>query len=255
MASEQSFNVTIKINHLDGSIASARLLKARSKLPDDILDKLNEILATAFDQPIEQPSLSAPPIAVTQTSVALGNIAEQVVLSHLRTIERVNQDFSVDDTSSLTKHGDIAVTTQEKRICIEVKNYSKPCPAKELDKFHQSVALPDYNAGIIIQMNECGYARERSIKSPIDVRVINGKPVAYLTATDNDLLYPIITMLLALIKEPTHGDLQATIEKKTRQLMDVHERSREMKVCIESQKKSVARMEALLNDVLAITID
>ena len=248
MSAEQSYNVTLKINHSDGDITSARLLKSRSKLPDDILDKLNQLLSDSFDKPKD----------LTQTSVALGNIAEEVVLSHLRNIEKVNQDFYVYDTSSLTGCGDISVTTQNIKFCIEVKNYTKPVPSKELDKFHNSVNLPDYNAGIIIQVNDCGYARERLIKSPIDIRIMNGKPVAYLTATDNQLLYPIITVLISMIKSQSDCSdisiLNAMIEKKTAQLLEIHNKAHEMKICIEAQKKSIARMELLLNETLAITL-
>lgn len=336
MTAEQSYNVTLKLVHTDGIISSVRLLKSKSKLPEEILNKLNEILSKASSIKIHQPSIATqvqnvpqapvvpqalsasqvpmvsqdsnypqvtsmspivgassiqvggsqlsyhhqndPIISLaqdaimsqlrslelmleksisvkSQSSASLGNLAEASILAHLRKIEKVNQDFSVSDTSSLTNHGDLSAFTQGSRVCIEVKNYSKPVPGKELDKFHNSVDLPDYSAGVIIQVNECGYARERNILGPIDIRVIKSKPIAYLTAPDYDLIYPIIITLVSLIKITSEDeDLSSQLELRTKKLLEVHDRAKEMKVCIESQKKSIAKMERLLADTLSITL-
>ena len=43
MSTEESFNVTLKLIHSDGIISGARILKARSKLPEDILDTINKL--------------------------------------------------------------------------------------------------------------------------------------------------------------------------------------------------------------------
>ena len=48
-SNEESYNITLKLNHTDGIIHSARILKARSKLPDDIMNKINALFSDTFE--------------------------------------------------------------------------------------------------------------------------------------------------------------------------------------------------------------
>lgn len=169
MSVEKSFSVTLEMILTEsGSFESIRLLKGRSQLPDDVLERANEALQDSL--------VPAPPI---QTTVGIGDHAEQKIMNHLLNISKVNMDFNVVDTSSQTGHGDVAVTHQSKRFCIEVKTYSKLVPMKEIDKYHQSLKLAEYDAGITIQANSCGYTREANLRSPIDMRIPDGKPTVY----------------------------------------------------------------------------
>ncbi len=251
---EESFTVTLKLAHTDGIIESARLLKARSKLPDEILTKINKLFAATFDPPTE-----------VKTTVALGNLGEQVILSHLNAISRNNADFCVFDTSSQKGHGDIAVEYKGNKICIEVKNYTKPIPGKEIDKYHGSLGLPDYHMGMLISMNEHGFAREYGIRSPIDIRVIDGKPTAYLSGVDVELLYSIITVLASLrpkedIAKADDSNidtlaLQAELDKKTMNLQAILGRTQEMKRMIAVQKTGLLALEEMLTGMQVLALD
>lgn len=245
MSSEESFSVTLKLIHADGVISGARLLKGRSKLPEDILDAINKLFSDTYE-----PAKLAP-----KTTVALGNLGEQVVLSHLMTISQYNSDFMVSDTSSLKDHGDIAVEYKGSRVCVEVKNYTKPIPGKEIDKYHKSLALPDYDIGLMISMGNHGFAREYKIKSPIDIKLIDGKPTAYLSGVDMDIIYPTINVLLAMINSSKdQTNMQEQLESKTKALLAVHEQAKEMKTLIESQKKGLSKLEAMLTEIQSLSL-
>lgn len=245
MSTEESFNVTLKLIHSAGIISSARLLKGRSKLPDDILESINKLFSNTYDQPIYE----------TKTTVALGNLGEQIVLSHLLQISQYNTDFMVSDTSNLKDHGDIAVEYKGHRVCIEVKNYTKPIPGKEIDKYHKSLALPDYDVGLMISMGNHGYAREYKIKSPIDIKIIEGKPNAYISGVDLEIIYPTINVLMAMIHHTKDiDDLQLQLDNKIKALIAIHEQAKAMKTLIESQKKSLSKLESMLIEIQSLSL-
>ncbi len=242
MSIEKSYTVTLKIaRNEDGSFESVRLLKGRSQLTEDVLVILNKTL---------QESL-IPPRPV-KTTIELGNDAEQMIMNHLLLISKVNSNFNVNDTSSMTGHGDIAISYQSKKICIEVKNYTKPVPMKEIEKYHRSLALPEYDIGIIIQVGECGFARESGIRSPIDIQIQDGKPSAYLTAINLEMIYPIISLLITNINLNSTID-QNELESKRKALLQMYEKITDLRNCIEAQKKSIAKMEALVDEMAKLS--
>lgn len=243
MSVEKSFAITLKLAMTEsGAFESIRILKARSQLSEEILEKLNKVL---------QESLI--PAQTVKTTVAIGDHAEQKIMNHLLSISKVNMDFNVVDTSSQTGHGDIAIDHQSKRICVEVKSYSKPVPMKEIDKYHRSLNLNEYDIGIIIQSDACGYAREANIRTPIDIRIQDGKPSAYLTAVDEELLYPIINMLIMNVKMNTSID-QDELERKRKALLSIHEKIIDLRSCIEAQKKTISKMQDSVESIAKLSI-
>lgn len=243
MSLEKSFSVTLKMTVSEsGSFESIRLLKGRSQLPADILTKLNQVL---------QESLI--PVAPVKTTVAIGDDAEQKIMNHLLSISKVNMDFAVVDTSSLTGHGDIAVAYQSKRICIEVKSYSKPVPMKEIEKYHHSLALAEYDAGIMIQVGACGYCAEANLKSPIDIRIQDGKPSAYLTAVDNEMIYPIINMIITSLQLDCPAD-QTELDQKRKALLAINEKITGLRSCIDAQKKTIDKMESAVESIAKLSL-
>jgi hypothetical protein len=244
---EKTYAVTLKISTTDnGTFESVKLLKGRSGLPDEILSRLNIALRESL--------VPTPPV---QTSVAIGNDAEKMVMHHLLSISQVNVDFVVIDTSSGTGHGDIAVVHKSKCVCIEVKNYAKPVPMKEVDKFHRSLGMSEYQAGIIIQMNTCGFARESGLHSPIDIQCVEGKPAAYVTAsdlTDLKLLYPVLTMLITKVDNASFKDCtQLELEAHRKALLRIYEETKELRACVDLQKKAISRMEAAVDTIAGLS--
>lgn len=245
MSVEESFTVTLKLTHTDGCISSARLLKGRSKLPEEVLTRINQLFSDTFEASK----------SVTQTTVALGNFGEQTVLAYLRTISKYNADFEVSDTSSSKDHGDLSVEYKDKRICIEVKNYTKAIPGKEIDKYHRSLALPDYHMGIMISLNEHGFAKEYKLRSPIDIRTMEGKPTAYLSGVDVELIYPVITVLMSMNSSSQEiSDVHRQLDIKVKALIAIHERAKDMRTILEAQKKSIAKLEVALNEIHALAL-
>lgn len=235
---EESFNVTLKLAMTEwGTYNSIRLLKSRSKIDENILENINKAL--------ELNLVSAKPI---QTTVHIGDNAEKKIFNHLTAISLTNSCFQVFDTSSKTGHGDIVVIYKNKKICIEVKCYTKPVPMKEIEKYHKSLDLAEYDAGIIIQMDPCGYAPGANIQTPIDISKYNNKPSAYLTATDLQLLYPIINMLLTSCEG--EEDLnKSDLNKKTKALVSIQERIDSMRSCIRVQQKAIEQLETAIEDI------
>ena len=243
MSVEKSFAVNLKMSMTEsGSFESIRILKGRSKLPEDVLDRVNKAL---------QESLV--PLLPVKTTVAIGDIAEQKIMNHLLSISKVNTEFGVIDTSSQTGHGDIAVLYKGRRICVEVKNYAKAVPMKEIDKYHNSLQLADYDAGVIIQVGQHGYCVESDIRTPIDIKIHNDKPSAYLTAIDLEMLYPILNMLII------HTNIECSIDQseldiKRKALLDIHDRVLSLRTFIEAQKKTIAKMEASVEDIAKLSL-
>lgn len=243
MSVEKSFSITLKMITTDsGSFQSIRLLKGRSNIDENVLTTLNKVL---------QESLI--PTAPVKTTVEIGDQGEQKIMNHLLAISKVNMDFEVIDTSNLTGHGDMVVIHQNKRICIEVKNYSKPVPMKEIEKYHKSLNLAEYDAGMMIQLNQCGMAREAGFKTPIDIRIQEGKPSAYLTSIDDDLLYPIINVLIMNANLSCNPD-QNDLETKRKALLSIHEKIVDLRGCIDSQKKTIAKMEISIESIAKLSI-
>ena len=243
MSLEKTFAVTLKMSMTEsGSFESIRILKGRSQLSDEVLDKVNKVLQDSLvpSQPVK-------------TTVAIGDFAEQKIMNHLLSISKVNMDFDVIDTSSQTGHGDIAVVHQNKRVCVEVKCYSKPVPMKEIDKYHRSLELAEYDAGIMIQIDQCGYAREANIRSPIDIRIQDGKPTAYLTNADEELLYPIINMLIMNLGIESSLE-KDELETKRKALLSIHEKVVDLRACIEAQKKTIVKMEASVESIAKLSV-
>lgn len=243
MSVEKSFSITLKMTISEsGSFQSIRLLKGRSSIEEEVLSTLNKVLQESL--------IPTPPV---KTTVAIGDQGEQKIMNHFRSISKVNLDFDVIDTSNLTGHGDMAVVHQGKRICVEVKNYSKPVPMKEIEKYHKSLSLAEYDAGIMIQINECGMAREAGFKTPIDIRIQDNKPSAYLTGIDDDLLYPIINVLIMNADLQTNAD-HTDLETKRKALLAIHERVVDMRGCIESQKKIIQKLESSIESIAKLSI-
>ncbi len=242
MSIQKTFNITLKYTMTEwGTFESIRLLKGKSQLSDQLLESLNKALECSF----------APAPAV-KTTVEIGNLAEQEIFSHLQSISNVNMDFQVTDTSNQTGHGDMSVHHQDKLICVEIKNYSKPVPMKELDKYHKSLNLAEYDAGIMIQMNSCGFAREANLRSPIDIKVVDGKPSAYLTNIDKELLYPIINFLIANSQIGT--DNIDELDNKKKALIQINEKLSDLRSSIEFQKKGIDKMEQTIQAIAKLTM-
>lgn len=262
MSVEKSYSVTLKMAvGDDGAFESIRLLRGRSKMPEELLERVNTALQRSLvpapvmppPAPSSPPSVIPPPAVMLHTAVAIGADAEQKILNHLRGISAVNMDFVVDDTSSKTGHGDIAVTHRDRRFCIEVKNYCKPVPAKELDKYHRSLALAEYDCGILIQMNASGFARAAGLASPVDLRMVDGKPSVYLTSADPALLYPVINMLIVHVDAGKAAD-EDELETKRKALMIINDRLVDLRGAIAAQKKAVARMEDAVESIAALSM-
>lgn len=243
MSIERSYNVTMKVAFgEEGSFESIRVTKARSLIPDTILDRVNQVLQDTL--------VPAPPV---RTTVAIGDDAEQKVMNYLRGISAVNMDFIVLDTSNKTGHGDLVVVYKGKHFCIEVKCYSKPVPMKEIDKYHRSLELPEYHGGIMIQMNQQGYCAEANLTSPIDIRMVEGKPSAYIAATDLGMLYPIINVLMM------HMDMTCPVDKneldeKCKALLSINERLVDLRSAVDIQKKAIAKMETTIQSIASLTL-
>ncbi len=243
MSVEKSYNVTLKmITDDSGTFQSIRMLKSRSKLPESYLERINKAL---------QQSLI--PAEATRTTVAIGDDAEQKILNYLLSISSVNLDFNVADVSNKTGHGDIAVEYRGNLLCVEVKCYTKPVPMKEVEKYHRSLALAEYHGGILIQFSNHGFCREAGLATPIDLRIVDGKPSAYLTTTDTAMIYPIINMLIMHIDldKPINED---ELEIKRKALLTINEKLVDLRAAIDAQKKAIQRMESTVENIAALSI-
>lgn len=244
MSLEKSYAVTLKMIVSEwGTFQSLRLLKGTSKLDELTLERINMALQSTLV-----------PSAAVKTTVAIGDDAERKVMNHLLSISLKNVDFNVTDTSSLTGHGDIMVIHCSKRICIEVKCYSKPVPMKEIEKYHSSLSLSEYDAGIMIQLDPCGYAVAATIPSPIHLSQEGGKPTAYLTAPDLDMIYPIINLLIGQCKTGENFD-PTELDKKKKALIQVNERIMNIRSSIASQKKIITKMETMVDEIIKLSLE
>ena len=247
-----AFSVTLKYSQeAFGRFTSIKLLKGRSTAPPDVLGMINDVLFKAFIEPKEETIQAKPTIESVKTAVAIGQTGERLIMNKLLDISRVNSDFDVDDTSNLTNHGDMAIRYRGKRICVECKNYASRVPTKEIIKFRKSLALAEYDAGIMVQINKFGFASQEQIRSPIDIRTECGKPSAYLTDVDTDLLYPIIDILINNIDTAVDESLMDNYRKS---LIKINEQVMKLRKSIDAQKKSIATMETVIDDIIKLSI-
>jgi hypothetical protein len=243
MSIEQSYRVTLKtVISEEGVFESIRLMKGRSTIDEEMIAKINNVLQDSF--------VPKPPV---RTTVAIGEDAEQQVMHQLNVLSRSNMDFEVVDTSDRLNHGDMMIIHQDKRICVEVKCYTKPVPIQEIEKYAKSLAHIEYDAGIMIQMNDCGYARQAGIRTPIDFRIVDKKPSVYLTGVDLSILYPVINMIIVFLEANQEID-QDELELKRKALLQIHEKIVDMRVLVENQKKLIARMESSIDDIAKLSL-
>lgn len=244
MSIEQNYRVTLKTTMSEsGVFESIRILKGRSAINEEMLAKINCVLQDSFV-----------PKAPTRTTVEIGEDAEQKVLNQLNILSRSNIDFEVVDTSDKLNHGDMMIVHQNAHICVEVKCYAKPVPIQEIEKYGKSLNHIEYDAGIMIQMNDCGFARQAGIRTPIDFRILDKKPSVYLTGVDLSILYPIINMLIVFL-EANQEINQDELELKRKALLQIHEKIVDMRALVENQKKLIARMETSINDIAKLSLE
>lgn len=244
MSLEKSYAVTLKMIISEwGTFQSLRLLKGTSKLDESTLDQINLALQSTLV-----------PSAAIKTTVAIGDDAERKIMNHLLSVSLKNLDFNVVDTSSQTGHGDMMVVHCGKRICIEVKCYSKPVPMKEIEKYHSSLGLAEYDAGIMIQLDPCGYAVAAALPSPIHIAYEKGKPTAYLTAPDLEMIYPVINLLIKQCEMGKEVD-KDELEKNKKALIQINERIVSIRSSIASQKKIISKMETMVDEIIKLSID
>ena len=190
-------------------------------------------------------------VAATQSSATIGKDAEDYILNYLNDISCTNTDFQVHDTSSLKNHGDIAVKYRGKRICIEIKHYQARLPVREIQKFHRSLALPEYDAGIIIQVGKQGFAASENIMSPIDLKFNNKKPTAYLTHCQPEIIYPIINILIANLNTALD---ESKLQVQHKKLLTINEKVVKLRKNIDTQKKSIATIESVIESVISLSL-
>lgn len=187
----------------------------------------------------------------TKSSAKLGKDAEVMIMDYLLNVSSVNADFEVDDTSNLKSHGDIAVRYQGRRICIEIKNYQSRVPVKEIEKYRKSISLPEYDAGLMIQINKHGFASQEGIRSPIDLRFEHKKPSAYLTACDVEMIYPVIMMLMANMSVAVD---ESKFEVRRKALLTINEKITKLRKVIDTQKRSITTIESTIDTIVKLSI-
>lgn len=190
-------------------------------------------------------------VAATQSSATIGKDAEDYILNYLNDISCTNTEFQVHDTSSLKNHGDIAVKYRGARICIEIKHYQSRLPVKEIQKFHKSLALPEYDAGIIIQVGKQGFAASENIMSPIDLKFTNKKPTAYLTHCQPEIIYPIINILIANLNTALD---ESKLQVQHKKLLTINDKVVKLRKTIDTQKKSITTIESVIESVISLSL-
>ena len=190
-------------------------------------------------------------VAATQSSASIGKNAEDYILNYLNDISCTNTDFQVHDTSNLKNHGDIAVKYRGNRICIEIKHYQSRLPVKEIQKFHKSLALPEYDAGIIIQVGKQGFAASENIMSPIDIKFNNKKPTAYLTHCQPEIIYPIINILIANLNTALD---ESKLQVQHKKLLTINDKVVKLRKTIDTQKKSIATIESVIESIVSLSL-
>ncbi len=232
--------LSIVIEHNAGVIDSVRLLKSRSGISDPLLEDVNNGLKQAFAKPVQP----------TKTTVEIGNLGEQQVLSYLQKISQTS-DLEVFDRSSEAGHGDISVSYKDINICIEVKNYKCALPQAQLDKYHKSLALDEYQSGIIICMQQ-GYAKGANIRTPIDIKYHQNKPSVYLSCVDLQLLYPIIEIIRTMIQSNENTQEHRDINELIQRIEIFKEKLGDLKTLVEAQKKITSKLEKSIADMCLI---
>lgn len=231
--------LTINVEHTDGKISCAKLLKGRSGIPENLLEDLNQILSNTF----------AKPVVPVQTIVAIGDLAEHKVFAHLKQIAQTSE-LEVFDRSSEAGHGDLSVSYKGINICIEVKNYKTVLPQVQINKYYQSLEIEEYHAGILICMQSHGFTKAANIHTPIDIQYYKNKPCIFIAGVDLDILYPIITIIHTMIQSSDTS--QVSIDELITRIETIKEKIAEMKSLVATHKKITDKLEKALGEISLI---
>jgi len=135
------------------------------------------------------------PLPATQSAATVGAAGESYVYDILR------QHFTIADTTHVAKSGDFMIVHGLHKVMIEVKNYSRPVPYEEVDKFIRDLDATGSSGGVFISLTA---PITRLPRCTIRYETSNGKllPAIYIsevTSSDQSLIISSISMLLSLV--------------------------------------------------------
>jgi hypothetical protein len=131
-----------------------------------------------------------------QRSRQLGEIGEGHVESILR--ERF---INVDNVASCAKSGDLSLCIRNRRIMVEVKNYSSPVPSSGVEKFRRDLMTTAAHGGVFISLNTpitC-FTEEFAIRYESGQNGVT-IPCAYITSSESNSIIIACQMISNIIQ-------------------------------------------------------
>jgi hypothetical protein len=135
--------------------------------------------------------MHAVPAPVVEIAQVRGVRGETHVLAALR------DEFHCEKVTGKTASGDITVWFDNVKLCVEVKNYSRPVPAAEVTKFLRDVETVGAHAGLFVSLG----SRVTGVTDNFESRLypVGGTsiPLIYIVADDAAMIVNAAKMVLA----------------------------------------------------------
>jgi hypothetical protein len=181
------------------------------------------------------------------TSAQRGKIGEEIIFNYYSELCKFNNELIIENTAGLTGHGDLSIKYKEIYISIEVKNFTKSIPNKDIEKFNSTMSKDIYNAGIFISINS-GFNNKCGIKN-LDIVMINNKPTIFLcniTESNKDNLIMCIYMVYNIYKYNKQSNQENDINKYINTLKDNISNLDILVNELNDTKKSISNIENLI---------
>lgn len=134
------------------------------------------------------------PDPISDLPVARGQVGEEFVECILQ--RRFGEITNVTKTP---KSGDLGMWFQNRKLMIEVKNYSNPVPSHNVDKFRRDLSVTGVSCAVFISLRTAisGITDDfRILLETIDGRVI---PCAYIVSDNEHMIITAVNIVLQLV--------------------------------------------------------
>ena len=199
-----------------------------------------------------EPSLQSAINNRNQSSYMLGELSEMAVYDELKS--GLPSDMKVTKVSSGGGKGDLLVhwispTGCSYKLMIDVKNFSKVVPRKEIDKFKRDMQRNQYDSGIILSLC-CRFVDMR--EQTLEFDKCGNSNVCFLQSSNPVIIVEIVMFMLKMCESPkilSSGDIHSSITYIKTQISSLEE----MRMNIMSQKlqndKFVLKLVDNLNSI------
>lgn len=176
-----------------------------------------------------------------KSTVDIGNEGELIIYNILQKFISYNTNARLENMANNSMSGDLKLTYDEIRCCIEVKNFKEDVSTNQIDKFYRDLHKNSncYNSGIIISIKS-GFVAKSGI-SDMEIRIYDNKPVIYLSNIEKNkdkliMSIHVLNRIVKMIKSGFKNNIQDFLNQFRIQVKNLEDIETQIKVLKQTTK-------------------